>query len=225
MRIVFFTGAGISAEAGIQTFRGSNGLWENYKIEDVATPEAWRKNPSLVNEFYNQRRKQIIESQPTEAHYILADLERKYPDLWIITQNIDDLHERAGSKNVIHLHGEIRKVRSSINPDLIYELDGWELKIGDTCELGSQLRPHVVWFGEEVPMMETAYKIALQADVFVVIGSSLQVYPAAGLAYMLSKNTDKWLIDTDPIIEDDSFKIIQASASEGVKKWKEIMKL
>ncbi|PMB13344.1 NAD-dependent deacylase [Fischerella thermalis CCMEE 5319] len=225
MKIVVFTGAGISAEAGLKTFRGSEGLWETYKIEDVATPEAWERNPQLVIDFYNQRRKQVITTQPTEAHYLLADLEKKYPNMWIITQNIDDLHERAGSKNVIHLHGEIRKVRSSVDPNLIYNQEGWELKIGDTCELGSQLRPHVVWFGEEVPLMELAYEIALQADVFVVIGTSLQVYPAASLAYMISENTDKWLIDPNPSITDTSYTIIKANASEGLRMWKKIMKL
>ena len=157
-KIVVFSGAGISAESGISTFRDSGGLWEKYDVRDVATPEAWRKNPDLVLEFYNQRRKQVIEAQPNAAHFAIAELEKRYETL-VITQNVDDLHERAGTKNILHLHGEIRKVRSTLQPYLVNPLEGWELKKGDSCELGSQLRPHIVWFGESVHEMDHAVQL------------------------------------------------------------------
>jgi NAD-dependent deacetylase len=192
--LVVFTGAGMSQESGIKTFRDSGGLWEEYRIEDVATPEAWRKNPALVLEFYNQRRKQVMQAKPNAGHLLLAKLEEKY-DVRIITQNIDDLHERAGSTNVLHLHGEIMKTRSSLDPKLIYHLKGWELKLGDKCEKGSQLRPHIVWFGEAVPEMDTAAEITATADLFVTVGTSLNVYPAAGLVDMAPKNCPKYLVD------------------------------
>lgn len=178
--IVVFTGAGVSAESGLKTFRDSDGLWENYRIEEVATPEAWERNPKLVLEFYNMRRKQCMEAQPNKAHQLIAELE-KYYNVSVITQNIDDLHERAGSTNVLHLHGEIMKVRSSVDDNLIYPIKKWNLELGEKCEKGSQLRPHIVWFGEPVPMMEKAIEIVQTADVFIVVGSSLVVYPAAGL--------------------------------------------
>lgn len=193
-KLVAFTGAGISAESGIKTFRGSNGLWEEYNINDVATPQGWEKNMSLVLDFYNKRRRQILEAEPNKAHYALAALEKKY-DVLIITQNIDDLHERAGSKNVLHLHGEILKSRSTTDPSLIYKIRGSELCIGDKCERGSQLRPHIVWFGENVPEMENAYLCADQAEIFIVTGTSLEVYPAAGLINYLPRNIPKYLID------------------------------
>ena len=193
-QVVVFTGAGISAESGIKTFRDAGGLWENYKIEDVATPEAWKKNQELVNEFYNARRKQVIAASPNKAHYFIADLESKF-NVNVVTQNVDDFHERAGSKNVLHLHGEIMKVRSEIDPDLIYPVTNWELKIGDLCEKGSQLRPHIVWFGELVPLMDQANYLAAQADFFIVIGTSLNVYPAAGILNFVSQEVPKWLID------------------------------
>jgi NAD-dependent deacetylase len=193
-KIIVLTGAGISAESGIRTFRDSNGLWEEYRIEDVATHDAWLRNPELVQEFYNQRRKQIYEVEPNAAHFALVKLENKF-DVHIITQNVDDLHERAGSSKVMHLHGELKKSRSTIDPDLVYTIEGWELKTGDTCEKGSQLRPHIVWFGEEVPMIIPAEKLAALADIFIVIGTSLNVYPAAGLINHAPRTCEKYLID------------------------------
>jgi NAD-dependent deacetylase len=218
-RIVVFTGAGVSAESGIKTFRDSDGLWENYKIEDVATPQAWNKNPALVNEFYNLRRKQVLEVQPNEAHKAIVKLEKKF-DLNIITQNIDDLHERAGSKKVLHLHGEIRKVRSTVKSNLIYDLAGWELKMGDKCELGSQLRPHIVWFGEAVPMMDMAMSLVSVADIFLVIGTSLNVYPAAGLLSYADRSIPKYLVDPNPqnIGRIEHLTILAEKAGEGVPK-------
>lgn len=184
----------MSAESGIRTFRDSDGLWEEHRIEDVATFEAWQRNPDLVLDFYNQRRKQLYEVKPNAGHGALADLEREY-DVQIITQNVDDLHERAGSTKVLHLHGELKKVRSTVDEALIYNLDGWELKKGDLCEKGSQLRPHIVWFGEAVPMIEPAMEFASEADIFIVIGTSLNVYPAAGLVYYIKPATPVYLID------------------------------
>jgi len=193
-KIVVLTGAGISAESGIRTFRDSDGLWEEHRIEDVATFEAWQRNPGLVLDFYNQRRKQLYEVKPNQGHIALVELEKKF-DVRIITQNVDDLHEQAGSRNVLHLHGELKKVRSTVDDDLIYELEGWELKKGDLCEKGSQLRPHIVWFGEAVPMIEKAMELSAQADIFIVIGTSLNVYPAAGLVYYIKPGTPVYLID------------------------------
>ena len=178
--IVVFTGAGISAESGLGTFRDSGGLWEQFKIEDVATPEAFERNPELVLNFYNLRREQLLESKPNEAHISLNKLSEKY-NLHIITQNIDDLHERSGSKNILHLHGKLMEAKSSIDDSLIYPTEGADLKIGDLCENGSQLRPNVVWFGEAVPKMIDAISITKKADTFIVIGTSLNVYPAASL--------------------------------------------
>jgi NAD-dependent deacetylase len=187
-KIVILTGAGISAESGIRTFRDSNGLWEEYRIEDVATFDAWLRNPLLVQEFYNQRRKQLYEVEPNPAHFDLVKLEKEY-DVRIITQNVDDLHERAGSSKVLHLHGELKKSRSTIDPDLVYEIDGWELKMGDT------LRPHIVWFGEEVPMIVPAARLSALADIFIVIGTSLNVYPAASLIHHAPQYCMKYLVD------------------------------
>lgn len=197
-KLVVFSGAGISAESGIKTFRDSNGLWEEYDINDVATPQAWDKNKQLVLEFYNKRRQQILDAKPNEAHKILVDLENNF-DVQIITQNIDDLHERAGSKKILHLHGEITKSRSSIDPSLVYTIKGPELKLGEKCAKGSQLRPHIVWFGEMVPMMDQAYFLAEKADYFVVIGTSLAVYPAAGLIDYIPTTTPKYLIDPSDV--------------------------
>ncbi len=196
MKIAVLTGAGMSAESGIPTFRASDGLWENHKIEDVATPMAWHKNPQLVQEFYNLRRKSVIEANPNKGHILLKELE-KIHEVLVITQNIDDLHERAGSSNIIHLHGMIRKSQSSINPNLTYDIKGWELKFGEFCELGSQLRPHVVWFGEEVPMLEIAAKEIESADMLVVIGTSLKVYPAASLIHFTKAGTPLIVIDPE----------------------------
>ena len=192
--LVVLTGAGISAESGLKTFRDSDGLWEGYNIEDVATPEAWEWNPALVQDFYNMRRKAVLEAKPNAAHHALAKLEEKYK-VTIITQNIDDLHERAGSTDVVHLHGIITRSQSSKNPNLTYPIDGWELKMGELCELGSQLRAHVVWFGEAVPMIDKAAQICSQADIFMLIGSSLAVYPAAGLINFVSADVPKYIID------------------------------
>ena len=178
--IVVFTGAGISAESGLGTFRDSGGLWEQFKIEDVATPEAFERNPELVLNFYNLRRKQLLESEPNAAHISLNKLSEKYK-LHIITQNIDDLHERSGSENVLHLHGKLMESKSSVDDSLIYPIEGADLKIGDLCENGSQLRPNVVWFGEAVPKMIDAISITKKANIFIVIGTSLNVYPAASL--------------------------------------------
>lgn len=192
--LVIFTGAGVSAESGIKTFRDSGGLWEQYKIEDVATLDAWERDMALVTEFYNQRRKQVMEAKPNLAHTIIAELQKDF-DVTVVTQNVDNLHERAGSKKVIHLHGEIMKAQSSKNPSLVYDLKHWEIKIGDKCSLGSQLRPYIVWFGEMVPMMDVAIDIASKADLFTVIGTSLNVYPAAGIVDYSPDSIMKWLVD------------------------------
>ena len=225
-QVVVFTGAGISAESGIKTFRDAGGLWENYKIEDVATPEAWKKNQELVNEFYNARRKQVIAASPNKAHYFIANLESKF-NVNVVTQNVDDFHERAGSKNVLHLHGEIMKVRSEIDPDLIYPVTNWELKIGDLCEKGSQLRPHIVWFGELVPLMDQANYLAAQADFFIVIGTSLNVYPAAGILNFVSQEVPKWLIDPNDFQLDyiKYLNHIKSTAVDGLNQLNEQLKL
>jgi len=193
-RIVVLTGAGISAESGLKTFRDSDGLWEGYNIEDVATPQAWQRNPQLVQDFYNMRRKDVLSAQPNAAHYALAKLEERF-DVTIITQNIDDLHERAGSTKVVHLHGIITMSQSSINPELTYPIEGWELKMGEVCELGSPLRAHVVWFGEDVPMIEEAAKICADAELFILTGTSLAVYPAAGLVHYVRTGVKKYIVD------------------------------
>jgi len=193
-KLVVLTGAGISAESGLKTFRDSDGLWEGYNIEDVATPEAWQRNPALVQQFYNERRKNVMDAQPNAAHYALAKLEAKY-DVTIITQNIDDLHERAGSTKVVHLHGIITRSQSSINSELTYPIDGWEIGMDEVCELGSPLRAHVVWFGEAVPMIETAARICSRAEIFMLIGSSLAVYPAAGLIGYVNRDVPRYVID------------------------------
>lgn len=192
--IVVLSGAGISAESGLATFRDSNGLWENYRIEDVATPEGWKKNPALVQEFYNARRKQALTAQPNAGHKALVRLEEKF-NVTVITQNVDNLHEKAGSSQVVHLHGELFKSRSTVDPNLVYEIEGWEVKMGDCCEKGSQLRPHIVWFGEAVPMMEMAVEITEQANIFIVVGTSLAVYPAAGLVYDVQPGVPIYVID------------------------------
>ena len=184
----------MSAESGLKTFRDMDGLWENYSIEEVATPEGWHKNPQLVLDFYNQRRKQLMEAQPNAGHMGLVELEKHF-GVFIVTQNVDNLHERAGSSNVLHLHGELMKVRSTVDESLIYNLDHWQVNWGDRCEKGSQLRPHIVWFGEAVPAMDQAIGIVSMADILVVIGTSLNVYPAAGLLNYAAKNVPIFLID------------------------------
>ncbi len=222
--IVVLTGAGISAESGLKTFRDNDGLWENYNVYDVATPEAWRANPTLVQEFYNQRRKQCIAAQPNIGHLALIELEKDF-NVQIITQNIDDLHEKAGSTTILHLHGEITKSRSSIDPHLIYEVEGWELKMGEKCEKGSQLRPHIVWFGEMVPAIETAQNMVKKADYLLVVGTSLNVYPAAGLLYYANSNCKIILIDPNPagIESARNLTIIAEKAGTGVPKAVEII--
>ncbi len=218
-KIVVLTGAGISAESGVSTFRDNNGLWQNHRVEDVATPEAWHSNPELVMEFYNQRRKQLFEVKPNDGHKALVGLENKYV-VNIITQNVDDLHERAGSKNILHLHGELKKVRSTCNPKLIYTLDNWELKLGDKCEEGSQLRPHIVWFGENVPMIEPAVSIVSEADILIVIGTSMAVYPAASLINYVRKDIPKYYIDPKAfqVSGISNLNIINEKAGIGVPK-------
>lgn len=194
--IVVFTGAGISAESGLKTFRAADGLWEEHRIEDVATPEAWRRDPELVLCFYNERRRGVLAAQPNAAHRVLAELQAN-ANVQIVTQNIDDLHERAGSNNVLHLHGEIMKSRSSIDEHRLYDTQGDDICIGDLCELGSQLRPHVVWFGEAVPMMERAIELTMRADIFIVVGTSLAVYPAASLLQFVRDDAEKYIVTLD----------------------------
>ncbi len=214
-KIVVLTGAGISAESGLKTFRDADGLWENQSVYDVATPEAWQRNPDLVLEFYNQRRRQLLEVQPNKGHEALVELE-KYFDVQIITQNVDDLHERAGSTNVLHLHGELFKVRSTREPSLIYD---WkkDLRKGDLCDLGAQLRPHIVWFGEMVPNIEPAAEISRTADIYLVVGTSLAVYPAAGLINYAEYHVPKYIIDPGkPEVYDvPNVYFIQEKASVG----------
>ena len=221
-KIAVLTGAGISAESGLKTFRDSGGLWEGHDVTKVATPEAWAQDRSLVLEFYNQRRKQALEANPKAGHTALAELEDHF-DVVLITQNIDALHERAGSSNVLHLHGEISKVRSTLDPELIYELDGWELKEGDMCGKGSQLRPHIVWFGEPVPMMEKAMQEALSADIFIVAGTSLIVYPAAGLIDFIRPEVPKYIVDPKlpDIASGTNFYLYEEPASTGLQKVKQ----
>ncbi len=193
-KIVVLSGAGISAESGIATFRDSDGLWEGHNVMEVATPEGFAKNPALVLEFYNQRRRIGKDAKPNEAHFALKRLEEFF-EVQIITQNIDNLHEQAGSSNVLHLHGELFKMRSSQDPDLIFEMEGTELVLGDLCPLGSQLRPHIVWFGEGVPMMAIAVEHARNADFFIVVGTSMVVYPAAGLLNYTPESAQKFVVD------------------------------
>ncbi len=216
-KVVVLTGAGISAESGIKTFRDSNGLWEEYRVEDVATFEAWQRNQNLVLEFYNQRRKQLLDVKPNAAHFALAQLEQFF-DVEIITQNVDDLHERGGSSKILHLHGELKKVRSTLDENLVYTLDGWELKPGDKCPKGSQLRPHIVWFGEAVPNIVPAAEICAKADILIVIGTSLNVYPAAGLLSFAPSGIPKYLIDpkASPVSGIRNLTVITKTAGVGV---------
>ena len=219
-KLVVLTGAGISAESGVKTFRDSGGLWEGHNVMDVATPEGWHKNPALVLDFYNQRRKQLKEVQPNLGHQILAELENDF-EVYIITQNVDDLHERAGSTKVLHLHGELKKVRSVNDETKIYDWEN-DCNLGDLDEFGDQLRPHIVWFGEMVPEMDHAAKIASEANIFIVIGTSMQVYPAAGLIHYVPKNCEIYVID--PHLENQFTKhenFLKTSATEGMKILKE----
>ena len=221
-KLVVLTGAGISAESGIKTFRDSNGLWEGHDVMEVASPEGWRKNRELVLDFYNQRRKDGLHAKPNAAHLGLAELE-KYYDVTIVTQNVDPLHERAGSSHIIHLHGEMYKSQSTMDPSLVYDMEGWELKLGDKCEKGSQLRPYIVWFGEPVPKMEEAIEAAMEADIFAVVGTSLLVYPAAGLIQYAPRHIPKYIIDIkvpEVGLVENLIKI-EATASEGVRQMME----
>lgn len=195
-RVVVISGAGISAESGLKTFRAADGLWRGYRPEEVACPQAWRRNPGLVLDFYNERRKAVREARPNAAHRALVELERAY-DVRIVTQNIDDLHERAGSSSVLHLHGEIRKARSTQDPTLVTHLGDGDIELGDTCALGSQLRPHIVWFGESVPAMEEAAEMVREADVVIVVGTSLVVYPAASLVFEARKDARRIVVNPE----------------------------
>jgi len=217
-KLVVLTGAGMSSESGIKTFRDSGGLWEEYDVNEVATPQAWMKNRNLVLRFYNERRRQLTSSKPNEGHLGLSMLE-KYFDVQIITQNIDDLHERAGSTKILHLHGELTKARSSVDPGLVYDIGYRDINPGDNCEKGSQLRPHIVWFGEEVPLMDEAATHTADADIFVVVGSSLNVYPAAGLINYAPAGASLWLIDPKEVIipVNRKVEVIKEKASAGVR--------
>lgn len=215
--LVVLSGAGISAESGLRTFRDAGGLWEGHKIEDVATPEAWHKNPRLVLDFYNERRKQALNAKPNAAHIALKTLET-YFDVHIITQNVDNLHEQAGSTKVLHLHGELFKARSTRDPLYVVPLEGWELNIGHLCPQGSQLRPHIVWFGEDVPLIVDAASIMQAADVVLVIGTALVVYPAAGLVQYAPSKAKIYVIDPNPPATYSKVKTIQATATVGMEQ-------
>lgn len=223
-KLVVLSGAGISAESGLATFRDSGGLWEGHRVEDVATPEAWHRNQAMVLEFYNQRRKKALEVTPNRGHEVLAELEEHF-DVTVITQNVDNLHERAGSTKVIHLHGSLFESRSTLDESLVYPIKGWELKLGDKCERGSQLRPNIVWFGELVPMMETAAKIAFKADLFLVVGTSLVVYPAAGLVDYVAREVPKFIVDpgTPEFKSEPNIQFIREKAGTGMEKVKKLL--
>lgn len=228
-KIVVLSGAGMSAESGVRTFRDGDGLWEQYHISEVATPQAWARDPELVLRFYNERRRQLHTVQPNDGHRRLAEMQADF-DVYIVTQNVDDLHERAGSQHVLHLHGELRKVRSIRHPQLVYH---WEqdLHLGDHCERGSQLRPHIVWFGEEVPALYDAAEIARAADVFVVIGTSLQVYPAASLMAYAPRHVPMYYIDPKPQLnwelqQAQDLTVIAEPATQGTATlWQHLAKL
>jgi NAD-dependent deacetylase len=220
-KLVVLSGSGISAESGIPTFRDAGGLWEGYRVEDVATPEAWRKNRERVLDFYNQRRKKALEVKPNRGHEILAELEQ-YFNVVVVTQNVDNLHERAGSTHVIHLHGSLFESRSTLDESLVYPIDGWELKIGDKCSRGSQLRPNIVWFGEPVYLMEQAASETEAADIFIVVGTSMLVYPAAGLIEYAPKDIPKYIVDpgTPELRMYANLMFIKEMASTGMEKVK-----
>ena len=224
-KIVVLTGAGMSAESGIATFRDTDGLWENHRVEDVASPQGFQANPKLVLDFYNARRKELLKTEPNKGHIGLAELEKDF-DVTIVTQNVDNLHQKAGSSNVVHLHGELMKSRSTRDASVIYEMseENPEINIGDKCELGSQLRPDIVWFGEAVPMIETAARLVQKADIVVIIGTSLNVYPAAGLVDYAKPSTPIYLIDPKDVRGNRrNINFIQKGASEGVKELMELL--
>lgn len=226
-KLVVLTGAGISAESGIPTFRDSNGLWEGFRVEDVASPEGWAKDPAVVLDFYNQRRKKALEVKPNRGHEILAALEEHFK-VTVVTQNVDNLHERAGSSHVIHLHGSLFESRSTEDERLIYPIKGWELNLGDTCERGAQLRPNIVWFGEMVPLMDIAIRYAADADVFLVVGTSLVVYPAASLIHYVGSEVPKFVVDPKPLDVGNipHLSMIVDKASTGMEKVRsELVKL
>lgn len=218
-KLVILSGAGVSAESGIATFRDSGGLWEGYDVMEVASIDGWYKNKTLVLDFYNMRRKQALHALPNEAHKIIAQLEENF-DVTVITQNVDNLHEKAGSTNVIHLHGELFKSRSTADERLVYEMDGWELNEGDLCERGSQLRPNIVWFGEAVPLMNVAARIVARAEAFVIVGTSLQVYPAASLVEYAPEAAYQFVVDPNlPHMETNKTRIlIPATATVGMRQ-------
>lgn len=216
-RVVILTGAGISAESGISTFRDSDGLWEHYRVEDVCTPEAYQRNPGLVLDFYNERRRQLFQAKPNEGHRQLVRLEERY-DVRIITQNIDNLHEQAGSTNVLHLHGELTKARSDRDDNLIVEIGDKDILLGDKAPDGAQLRPHIVWFGEAVPNIEPAAALCETADFFLVIGTSMNVYPAAGLIHYVPRAVPCYLVDPKAVPISRPITIVQEKAGTGVKK-------
>lgn len=219
-KIVVLTGAGVSAESGLSTFRDAGGLWEGHNVMEVASPEGWRNNKELVLDFYNQRRRQLKNAKPNDAHIALTELEKKY-DVTIVTQNVDDLHERAGSTKIIHLHGELNKARSTVDESIVYDLEGSDITINCRCEKGSQLRPHVVWFGEMVPMMEEAIKAVVSADILIVIGTSLAVYPAASLLEFVKTDTPVYLIDPvkpDNYLYQRNINFIQEKATKGTRE-------
>ncbi len=224
-KIVVLTGAGVSAESGIRTFRDAGGLWEGHDVMDVASPGGWERDMELVLDFYNQRRKQALTAKPNAGHLALADLEKDF-DVVVVTQNVDSLHEEAGSSNVIHLHGELFKSRSTFDENLVYDIDGWELNVGDFCEKGHQLRPHIVWFGEMVPMMEVAAKEASGADIFLVVGTSLIVYPAAGLIDYIGNDIPKYIIDPNmpEIFPRPNLHLFEENGTSGVAKVAEKLK-
>lgn len=220
MHVVVLTGAGMSAESGLSTFRDNGGLWEDYSVYDVATPEAFERNQGMVLRFYNERRRQLESAKPNRGHELLAELE-KHCDVTIVTQNVDDLHERGGSSNVIHLHGELTKACSSVHKELIYDLGYSDIKPGDTCERGEQLRPYVVWFGEEVPLLDAAAEVVRTADHLLIIGTSLQVYPAASLAHEVDISVPITVIDPDAPTSLVRARVIRKGAGEGVAEWME----
>lgn len=216
-RVVILTGAGISAESGISTFRDSDGLWEQYRVEDVATPEGYAKDKALVLDFYNQRRRQLKEVKPNEGHLQLVRLE-EYFDVQIVTQNVDNLHEQAGSSHVLHLHGELTKARSERDSNLIVDIGYEDIHLGDKGPDGAQLRPYIVWFGEAVPNIEPAAELCERCDFFVVIGTSMNVYPAAGLIHYVPRESPCWLVDPKAVAVSRAVKIYQEKAGTGVKK-------
>lgn len=223
-KVVVLTGAGISAESGIATFRDANGLWEGHDVMEVASPQGWTRNPELVLNFYNERRKAALKAEPNAGHLALAALEQDF-DVTIITQNVDNLHEKAGSSRVIHLHGQLFQSRSTADESLIYEIEGWELKMGDLCEKGSQLRPNIVWFGELVPMMEIAAAETYRADAFVVVGTSLVVYPAAGLIDLVADEVPKYVVDPHlpEVARRPNLHLLEENATTGVEKVRQML--